>query len=93
MSTRSIHVLDELQALSVLADAAVAEPYRQVERVDAEADSDRAVVTDRLAHELEHLASEAAAVLERAPVLVGAPVEEGQKELMQAAPPCARSRS
>ena len=76
----------------VLADAPVAEADGQVERVDAEADRDRAVVADRLADELEHLPAEARPVLERAAVLVGPPVEERQEELMEERLRCARSR-
>ena len=78
-----VHVLDELDALALLADAPVPEAVGEVERVDAEADRDRAVVADRLADELEHLPAEARPVLERAAVLVGPPVEERQEELME----------
>ena len=53
----------------------------RAERVHAETNGDRAVVTDRFAHDLECLEPEARPVLERASVLVRALVVEGRKEL------------
>ena len=78
-----VHVLDELEPLAVLADTTVAETERQFERVDPESDRDGAVVSDGLADQLEHLAAEPNPILERAPVLIGPPVEEGEQELVK----------
>ncbi len=53
------------------------------ERLDAEANGDRAVVSHRRADLLQRLDPEARAVLERAPVGVGALVVEGREELQR----------
>ena len=54
---------------------------RAVERVGGDADRDRGVVADGLAHQLERLQPEARAVLERAAVGVGAVVVARREEL------------
>ena len=74
-----VDVLDERDPvlLDLDAQAVVAQ------RVDREARADRAVVADRLPDQLEDLAEEPRAILERAPVLVRALVEVRHQELLR----------
>ncbi len=74
-----IDVLDEPNAILEHRDP---EPVLG-ERVDREAHAERTVVAEGVADQLEHLAREPGAVLERAAVLVAAPVEVRHQELLR----------
>ena len=74
-----VDVLDEPHPVLLHLDAEVV----VAQRVDREARADRAVVADCLTDELEDLAEEARAILERAPVLVRALVEVRHQELLR----------